>query len=559
MIIIKTESPEAINAQNDFINQCAEYTKTVIEMPDSPWKNDPIKNLRKMGHKRLGATQIKIITYLYRYYFSRKKPVFLKNRSIAKKLNMTRMDVQMAIGGLVKKGILYRITFLCNSLNRAMVLPMISQLKEAAEALKNEQGCSEILVSTYLTYICKTGEGKIPKKFEIGKSLYNVLLYFNKIYKNLTVKIHESKTNKFFQNLKEATASLLKTVSTQIQEKTLQKIPTLQLLKNKLLSPSIKPPAPPNPSPTSDRLKAQLKTINFDINKLDLVDRTTLFDLINNKMMIDINKMYNQAKFQNIKQLQLKTNKLIKMICWLYANNHDIDINFTNEIIELWNSLSNKNTDKFVVHKRLKIGSAQFDEFSIALSYYKYLNNDQIIITAINRIHTCKKILNNRIKGYKISLKDIIINEYEKELFNKAIRLETNDDWIAYLMNGNYTPTFGQEVNHCKNLFLHFFYQNDMGAGETQLKIMNKTFSSWIEFLIDSKKKYDRYTGELDLIYSDSERNTPSVIFEFFVWWKSHTLYPKNINKMVSEEVWGEFINYMNNNMVNNFWKRNKA
>lgn len=554
MLVYKKESPEAIRSQADFILTCQTITSDIIALPNCPWanNNDPIKYWISNGQHHLGKIQMDIIKFFHRNYFQYGRPVYLKARNIAARMGLTLNAVVKAISKLVDRGVLIRMHFMMDSNNRSMILPGTKEFNEFRRENKNPEVC--IPPSTHM--FCK-----LPKPLQESKAVYSILLYFKQVYLNLKVSLQtlvdDLKTTFFYEEGMKQQPLFQAITSSEIKTPLINKPSLLQSLKNKINKPPAQKPKPPAPS--IERLKDILKKHDYDMTKMPTVDQNDLAAIIDHRMMIDIRKEFMRGLQVPSAIVVNRAKKLLRMVCWLFVHNLDLDIESTNAVLERWNSLA-LGHPKIQRHPKTKPGTSKFTSISIIVTFQKHQRGLSTIYRAIDRLfHNGWEQRHAFFMQKRISFEEAILNPFDKELW-KTMLDGDDHDWNVYCRNDGYKVRVNvEEVAKAKEMFLDLVYgEKHRTSGKKYLEMNNKGFSSWVNRLIASNKYHDRETGGRDLIFP-KDNATPSVLFEYFYWYAEfRPMGNIDINHLTSKECWGQFIGYMQREYTANFWKRGK-
>lgn len=551
MLIFKEETPENIQLQKDFIFQCASYTSDIITIPNSPWgyKSNPIRYWVQNGQDRLGPLQIKIIQFLHKNYFSRGKPVYLKARIIAKRLDADIKQIIKSISRLVERGIITKINFIYNSNTRTMLVPAITPFKKFI--LDNIDFLKNCVGGTTTPHLFRN----LAKKLQISKLIYKGIILFQQLYIRFKSLNRNQKINVGCSApTRQANCLPVEGIPSD------KKAPLLKKHTLKILNPLPDPPKekPFVSSPVSDEMKLKIKDSGYKIDHLSIQDQNLLISLVDKSMMINMSPFIRGLRLKQV-SAKNRSEKFIKMIIWMWMHDLDLDIPFTQRAVGIWNSNSNGHTN-ITNHSRSNEKTAQFENHAIALSYHKHFNGENgesIVLRAMRRMFTNGH--NHPKTMYmtkKITIEDVFVNPLNREIWNLLIYGD-DQTWSNFVSNGGVKVIRDKkEVEKVKKLFLHFFYQYKPENGIKLLDRFEKSFAFWISRIINSQKKYNRHLGGLDLIFP-KDSNSPSVMFEFFNWFSRvkmiHGLW---MNQITSDEIWQEFYEHMRLEQHPNFWKR---
>jgi hypothetical protein len=535
MLIYKKESQADINNQSNFILSCTEIVSDIITLPNNPWATnaDPVRYWIANGQDRLGELQIRIIKFMHQNYFRFGKPVYLKARSISERMGESTANIGRAITALVERGILIRLHFMMDSNNRSMILP---GTKDFQKFIKDKP----IAPPSSVFF------PKLPKHLRKSNRLYNILLYFKKLYLNFKVNLQNIKTSIKLRY----SVSLGKGYALSDGKPLLQKLRERIKIKPPAKQPPVKPPV----SEYVDSFKALLKKHNFDITKLSVRDKNDVAELINYRMMIDIRKDYLRDLTAPVATSQKRAENLLYRICWMFVNDIDLDIEFTDRALSYWNSLVNRNT-RISSHK-INHDTKGYTNNAIILTYGKHRLKEEVVIRTIDRLF--QDGYNHKyatfIRG-KIKLEDVFLNVFNKKIWHTMIH--GNDrDWAIFVKNDGYVGTrHPEETQKTKDMFVHIFF-NDKSKGDQFVEKHTQTIALWVTRLIYSFESQKRDVGGLGLVFP-KDNGHPSVLFEFLMWYNQNRPFEVlDMQHMTSKDAWGNFISHMRLEWNDNFWKR---
>jgi hypothetical protein len=333
--------------------------------------------------------------------------------------------------------------------------------------------------------------------------------------------------------------------------------PLLQKLKDRIQTKNTpdKPPArPPVSSEYVDGYKLLLKKHNFDITMLSVKDKNNVAELINHHMMIDIRRDYIRGLNMPSMISQRHAKEMLYRICWLFANGHDLDIEFTDKTLAYWNSKS-KDNRRISTHK-INHDAKVYTNNAIILTYGKHHLKEDIVIRAIDRLflNGYTHMYANFIKG-RIKLEDVFLNMFNKKIWHTMIH-GSDRDWAIFVKNDAYVGIrHPKETQKVKDMFSHVFF-TDKAKGDAYTEKHEQTISLWVSRLIYSFESQRRHIGDLGLVFPKDNAH-PSVLFEFLMWYNRNRPFEVlDMFHMTSKDAWGGFINHMRIEWNENFWKR---
>lgn len=534
MLIYKKESDADIKAQADFILSCTQITSDILTIPNCPWTvhSNPVRYWIANDQDRLGELQIRIIKFLHRNYFQYGKPVYLKSRSIAERLGESIPNILRAIASLVKRGILVRLHFIMDSNNRSMLIPGTVEFKD-------------FVSKTHVTPPSSVFFRKLQKKLQKSNSIYNILLYFKQMYLNLKVSLQTLQSS---VQKKGNFVTLRGCVAPSSGKKSL-----LNLLKEKIKT---KPPALPPAPPSADRLKDLLNKNDLDITKLPVKDQNEIIALIDHRLMVDIRNYIKDLKVTQSPAVVNASKKVLRMVCWLFCQDHDLDPSLTDRVMDQWNSLASGHS-RVVSHLKTKKTSKTHNTRMIIATYLGRKRGEEFIARGVKRLfeNGCEH-RNTYYTSKKISFEDVFINPFDKQIWETMLNA-SDRDWAIYVHNDGYkNKNHQEEISKAKEMFIHIFFTDHPERGRDFLRMHDRTFSSWIIRLINSFNMYKRHTGGLGLVLHKDDAH-PSVIFEYLMWYNANRFFDGiHIGDLTSKDYWGRFISHMRLEWNDNFWKR---
>jgi hypothetical protein len=538
MLIYKKESQADIKAQADFILSCTQITSDILTIPNCPWtiNANPVAYWVANGQDRLGELQIRIIRFMHQNYFKYGRPVYMKARSIAERMGESIASIKQSIAGLVDRGILVRLHFMLDSNNRAMILPGTRQFRDFIQKEGIIRGCSNY-------------PGKLPKQLQKSNAIYNLLLYFKQRYLNLKVTL---------QSLKSSIQKKMNCYAVPLSgcdepATTNGKPSLLNTLKERIKrTPPAGPPAPPS----AERLKDLLKKNNFDVTKLSIVDQNELIALVDYRLMVNMREYMRCLRVVTSPSLVNSSKRILTMVCWLFYNDHSLDVSLTDRVMDRWNSMADENP-RVISHKKTARGSKSHTIRLIVNTYNKYKRGEDFILRGILRLF--EDGWDHKSTYYttkKISFEDIFINPLGKQVWETMLNA-SNDDWKIFVRNDGYKiKNYHEEIEKARQMFIHVFFTDHPDKGANFLRLHNRIFASWVTRLINSHKTYKRNTGSLGLVFQTDNAH-PSVLFEYFMWYNTNRVFDGlNMNDLTSKDYWGRFINHMRIEWNDHFWKR---
>ena len=531
MLVYKKESPEAIRSQADFILTCQTITSDIIALPNCPWSNnnDPIRYWISNGQYHLGKIQMDIIKFLHQNYFKYGRPVYLKARNIAARMGLTSNAVVKAISKLVDRGVLVRMHFMMDSNNRSMILPGTKEFNE----FRRENINSGLCIPPSTDMFCK-----LPKPLQESKSLYSILLYFKQMYLNLKVSL-QKKVNYVPLRGCDAPSDGKLTLIERLKERIKQKTPAL-------------PPAPPS----ADNLKTLLKKHNFDITKLPIKDQNDVAALVDHRLMVDMRYYMKGLKVTQSPYMVNASREVLRMICWLFCFDHNLDAPLLDRVMAQWNSMA-VGHPRVTAHTKTSKESKSYNTRLVITTYNKCKRGEEFITRGIRRFfengwdHKQAYFTDK-----KICFEDIFLNPFDKQLW--ATMLNASDrDWEIYVHNDGFTVRHHrEEIDKAKQFLIHVFFTDHPERGKDFMRMHERTYCSWVIKLINSFNLYKRHTGGLGLIFHKDDAH-PSVLFEYLMWYNTNRAFDGiNIVDLTSKDYWGRFISHMQIEWNDNFWKR---